>query len=185
MIFAALWNHFAKSTDWLSKHRVGSKRKRRKLRAARQLTQTPALRQKHSPAPNFPTKRTQFSVTAYMGPIPSADELARYESIEPGLAGRIISMAERQSDHRQRIEAVAVSSEFSNGRLGIFIGAVVAIAALTVTALLGLWGQQLAATAVGVTEIASLASVFVVGSRNRKNERVEKSTQMAQHLPRK
>ncbi|MCY3863996.1 MAG: DUF2335 domain-containing protein [Chloroflexi bacterium] len=38
------------------------------------------------------------SVRSYSGPIPPADEFARYEEVYPGSAGRIFSMAEREQE---------------------------------------------------------------------------------------
>lgn len=42
--------------------------------------------------------RRVASVRSYSGPIPSADEFARYEEVYPGSAGRIFSMAEREQE---------------------------------------------------------------------------------------
>jgi len=45
------------------------------------------------------------TMSIYAGPIPSADELAKYENILPGSANRILEMAEKQSRHRQNMES--------------------------------------------------------------------------------
>ncbi len=47
----------------------------------------------------------QVQVSRYSGPIPDADELAKYEKIEPGFAARIISMSEYRSKHATEMEA--------------------------------------------------------------------------------
>ncbi len=40
----------------------------------------------------------------YSGPIPPADQLAGFEAIEPGLANRIVHMAESEVSHRHEME---------------------------------------------------------------------------------
>lgn len=43
-------------------------------------------------------------VTQYQGPIPHPEALAAYEDITPGLADRIVVMAERESENRHKID---------------------------------------------------------------------------------
>jgi len=43
-------------------------------------------------------KESQLLVQQYKGPIPSADELEKYEKILPGAADRILKMAEKNVD---------------------------------------------------------------------------------------
>jgi uncharacterized membrane protein len=40
----------------------------------------------------------------YTGPLPQAEEMERYERITPGLADRIVKMAEKEQGHRHKIE---------------------------------------------------------------------------------
>jgi uncharacterized membrane protein len=67
--------------------------------------------------------------TSYSGPIPSSSELNRYEKILPGAADRIITMAEKQSNHRHEIEKVTVETNSSlahknvlERKLGLWFG---------------------------------------------------------------
>lgn len=48
----------------------------------------------------------QAVVMSYQGPIPHHDALASYEAITPGLADRIVSMAERESSHRHDLDKI-------------------------------------------------------------------------------
>jgi len=43
-------------------------------------------------------------ITQYQGPIPHHEALAAYEGITPGLADRIVAMAERESENRHKID---------------------------------------------------------------------------------
>ena len=46
--------------------------------------------------PDVTITRKVSEVKSYSGPIPPAEEFARYEEVYPGSAGRLISMAERE-----------------------------------------------------------------------------------------
>ncbi len=48
----------------------------------------------------------QAVVMSYQGPIPHHDALASYEAITPGLADRIVAMAERESSHRHDVDKI-------------------------------------------------------------------------------
>lgn len=50
------------------------------------------------------TDRTAVSTENYSGPLPSPDQLARYEQIMPGAVDRLIAMAEREQLHRLEID---------------------------------------------------------------------------------
>ena len=58
----------------------------------------------------------------FSGPIPPPNIIKGYEDILPGAAERIISMAERQSAHRQEMERVMVNAEARDSLLCFFIG---------------------------------------------------------------
>lgn len=55
----------------------------------------------------------------FSGPIPPPNIIKGYEDILPGAAERIISMAERQSAHRQEMERVMVNAEARDSLLGV------------------------------------------------------------------
>ena len=59
---------------------------------------------------------SKHSVT-YIAPIPTASELKGYEQVCKGAADRIISMAERQAEHRQHMEKIVIeaASQRRNG----------------------------------------------------------------------
>ena len=48
------------------------------------------------------------SSRVYSGPLPAANEMVQYEKICAGAADRIIIMAEKQSEHGQKIEYAVV-----------------------------------------------------------------------------
>jgi len=89
----------------------------------------------------------------YSGPLPLPNHLEQYEKICPGAAERIIKMAEDQSLHRRTLESIVIKSNARNSFFGILSGFFIGIAAL---------------------DIIGLTAVFVYGSQQNKQERIEK-----------
>lgn len=52
--------------------------------------------EEESPKPKRTSRHEPGEIVRYSGPIPPADELARYEGTQPGAADRLIAMAERE-----------------------------------------------------------------------------------------
>jgi hypothetical protein len=72
--------------------------------------------------PNKPAthnQKQQFIAASYSGPIPSATEMLGYERACPGIADRIMTMSEKQMDHRQKIETIAIKTSSLNSCLGV------------------------------------------------------------------
>lgn len=113
----------------------------------------------------------------FSGPIPSPQDLANYESVMPGLADRIITRFERQSKHRMELEKYVTRTNALRANLGL----VVSLAGLGAAAVLGLQGHDGAAGVVSVADLGVLAGVFVYGSNNQKQERLERARLMLGH----
>ena len=124
--------------------------------------------------------QTQARAIAYYGeyhsgPLPPPHVLAGYESVSPGLADRIVKMAEKQQDHRMELEARVVHSNTQRSSQGLVTGGIVSgltIAAACYFAYLGQagWGAGLC----GAT-LVSLVTVFVTGKSSQKKELAEKA----------
>jgi uncharacterized membrane protein len=54
----------------------------------------------------------------FSGPIPPPSLLARYNDVVPNGAERILAMAERQSKHREQLEAQVVAGNLESQRRG-------------------------------------------------------------------
>lgn len=55
----------------------------------------------------------------FSGPIPPPSIIEGYERVLPGSADRIITMAEKQSEHRQKMEEKMISAESRDSLLGV------------------------------------------------------------------
>lgn len=105
------------------------------------------------------------------GPVPSAEELTKYEQVLPGSAERIFAMAELQAKHRHGLEKTVVDSGALRAKMGLVAGFIVAmtigIGGIFVALKANPWAG---ATIVGV-DLVGLVSVFVYGSQAQRKER--------------
>lgn len=111
------------------------------------------------------TLKIEQHATTYHGPLPPPAALAEYERTLPGLADRIMVMAEGESLHRRKHESQGLLGEQNERRLGQVLGFVVALAVLTSATTLAINGYELAGGIVGATGIAGAAAVFVQGRK--------------------
>lgn len=114
---------------------------------------------------------------SYAGPLPPADQIRAYEEVLPGSAGRILAMAERQHEHRQKLERVTVEEAANRSWWGLRLGFVIAILVIGVGAAAIFTGHALAGFALIIGQAGILAGVFVYGRVDQRKERVEKDIQ--------
>lgn len=80
-------------------------------------------------------------------------------------------MAERQQQHRHAIERTAVRSGSRDSICGIIAAAFISIGFLLLAGRAISLGHSWAGAIIGTVNIAALASVFVYGTRSRRQER--------------
>jgi uncharacterized membrane protein len=100
------------------------------------------------------------------GPLPGAEELAAYEEVLPGLANRIVEIAENEQTHRHALNERVLEVEGRElDRLvrGQWLGVLVATLCSAVATVALLLGYPYVAGVVMGTTIVSLTAVFVVG----------------------
>jgi uncharacterized membrane protein len=138
--------------------------------------------------PGVPPQLVSMTLAAfsafYTGPLPPADQIRAYEEVLPGSADRILSMAERQQEHRQSLEKVTIEGDAKRSWWGMRLGFVIAVLVVGVGAGAIFTGHALAGFAVIVAQAAMLAGVFVYGRIDQRKERVEKDVQTRLPLPR-
>ena len=108
--------------------------------------------------------------TTVSGPIPSADEMARYKTIDPELVNRIVSLAEREAANRHKMEALALNAnieisnkQFSERRLGQRFGFGIGALGLICSVALSWIGADNTASIVGGSTVLGLVGIFVTG----------------------
>lgn len=111
---------------------------------------------------------------AYMGPIPRPEDFEKYERILPGAADRILSMAEKQALHRQRLEEKAIFSGIKDSRIGQYLSFIIAMSVIFGGFFLVGIGKDAYGIVAIISALASLVGVFVYGKRSDKKELEEK-----------
>jgi uncharacterized membrane protein len=111
----------------------------------------------------------------FAGPLPPPDILQGYENVLQGSAERLVAMAERQAKHRQYLERKIVEDGSQRANIGMWLGFIIAVVVLGVSAALIWTGYGWQGTVLGSVDVVGLAAVFVVGRAEQRREREEKA----------
>ena len=114
---------------------------------------------------------------AFTGPLPPPALLRGYEDVLPGAADRIIRMAEQQAQHRQHLERIVVEGGSRRANTGMWLGFIIAILFLGVSAGLIAADRQVAGVILGSVDLTAPVGVFVFGRIDQRRERVEKAVE--------
>ncbi len=125
----------------------------------------------------------------HVGPIPSPAALAEYEKALPGLADRVVKMAEDESLHRRELEKQIVQAQVEDGRAarndqklgqksGLSIAILVVLCGFGAICL----GHPVSGTVLAGGSLVSLVGVFVYG-RERMIAELKESSEPHRKLP--
>lgn len=99
----------------------------------------------------------------YQGPIPPPNYLSQYENIHPGLADRIVKMAEKEQAHRQDMEREdlgaairANSKEFDEARLGQIFALIIGLTVIAAGAYCATNGAPWPGAVIGSSGVVGL-----------------------------
>jgi len=88
-------------------------------------------------ANNGQSKPNKVVMQGYQGPLPPSQELDRYNKIDNTFANRIVTMAEKQAEHRQKMEQInannqtkIIKRESRDSLLGLIFGLMIVSGAL-------------------------------------------------------
>jgi uncharacterized membrane protein len=113
----------------------------------------------------------------FSGPIPPPDLLQAYEDAVPGLADRLVAMAEKEGDHRRALEMRSLEHEARNNetvvkhyadevKRGQHYGLVIGVTAILAGSLVALNGAEIAGSFIGCGGVIGLVATFIHGRRN-------------------
>ena len=111
--------------------------------------------------------RINKSIT-FSGPIPHPTILKGYEEVLPGSADRILSMTEKEGEHRRKIETELVKNDNIRSYLGQIAGFTIAIVGLGGSIYLGINDKVWASGIMGAGTLTGLVTVFVTGDKERR-----------------
>jgi len=103
--------------------------------------------------------------TSFSGPLPPPEILRGYESILPGLADRVVKMAENQSTHRQRLESRVIWFDGIRSSLGLVFGLMIALAGIAAGMYLILNGNSTTGLASLIIPLGVIVGAFVYQKR--------------------
>jgi len=113
--------------------------------------------------------RGEIRQEIYSGPLPRPEDLGRYNEICPGAADRIITVFEKQSEHRRGLEEKVVTSNIRNERLGQKLAFTLALVVICSGVYLLATGKNVIGLTTTLTPLAVLTGVFFgAKGRNRK-----------------
>lgn len=117
---------------------------------------------------------TATATSVYTSPLPPADEMKKYESICKGTTDRILTMAEKQAEHRQNIEAIAVKASSERSILGVKYAYHIALAAFVLSGFCFYFDHVVAGGAIFGSTLVSIVTAFIYGTRSNRQEREDK-----------
>lgn len=127
----------------------------------------PAAASKTQQSQGSPIVVSEERIEHHSGPLPTPETLAGYERIVSGAAERIISMAEKQSEHRQAMERESLALEGEAMRRTFreaSMGQVIAFLIVLMVFGAGVWLVFLGETWGGVGLIGSISVAAIVES---------------------
>jgi len=107
---------------------------------------------------------TETQTVLYSGPLPVSQEYAKYEQVLPGTADRLLSITEKEVEHRHKNEDKKVELN-SRGQIFAFIVALFSIGAVYLSIFLK---QPAVSIVPAIIALTSLAAVFIGKNQNHR-----------------
>lgn len=116
----------------------------------------------------------EIEASVFSGPLPLPDLIAEYDRIIPNGAERIMAMAERQSSHRETMEASVVRGNIASQTRGSYFAFILALVSILGGLFLIYSGRSAAGLASIIASVGALAGVFVYSKYEERKERGRK-----------
>lgn len=99
---------------------------------------------------------------SWSGPLPSPEDFEKYEKVKPGSMDRVLTLMEKQADHRMEKETKELDAKIRQSKVGQIVGAILVSLFGCFSFVLGMFGHDSVATGLGVATAVSLAVIFVL-----------------------
>ena len=140
------------------------------------------------------TLRVQRFQYHYSGPIPSPSMFSDYEGIMPGSGDRILTLVEKQQEHRMKmqeaelkaaiqVEETQLNAAIQRDRRGMWLGFVLALGLMGLSVYGISLGYALESVGLAGGSIASLAAVFIYSHRSSRKDLQEKHEALKKPAP--
>lgn len=108
-------------------------------------------------------RRLQITSMKFHGPLPHPSILQQYDKIAPGIANRIITMAEKDSEHIRYMQRKSLLAKMLEVTLGQIFAFGIGLATLAASVFLTTSDHAIVGTLLGTGGLAGLVSVFIWG----------------------
>lgn len=105
---------------------------------------------------------------SFSGPLPHPRHLAAYEQVSPGLAERIVTMAEQGQQHTINMDRTAINAEVGDRKRGMRYGLAVFLALIAAALWVSLKTESVGLTAVFLGTAAIGGITIFINGRNGK-----------------
>lgn len=119
--------------------------------------------------------RQERHIEAFYGPIPPPDLLKAYNEIDPEFGNRIITMAEKQQDHRINLETQVIKGDIHRANLGLWFAPFIACAGIGCGTYILVIGREASGLALIFVPLATLVGIFITYQRKRAQSLKEQS----------
>jgi uncharacterized membrane protein len=122
------------------------------------------------------TKKASLTVsrTTHVGPLPDPNTLKNYNDIIPNGADRIMSLTEKQANHRMELEKRVVGGQMLQSNLGQIFALIIGLFSLACATYVILEGHEWAGSIIGVGGLTSLVTAFIKGRDSQEKSLSEK-----------
>ena len=111
----------------------------------------------------------------FSGPLPPPSLLAKYNDVIPNGAERIMAMAERQSAHRESLEARVINGNVASQTRASYFAFIVLLSAILGGIFLLHEGKSIVGLSTIITSVGGVAGIFFYSKREQRKERAEKA----------
>jgi uncharacterized membrane protein len=125
-----------------------------------------------------------ITATSFSGPLPIPTQLKEYDIVLPGAAERILSMAEKQLEHRismekktLEVQTYSIKESLKQSKIGQYLGFIASMGLITISAVLVLNGHDVSGGILGSGTVVGLAAVFINGRQKSKDNSIQDDEQ--------
>jgi uncharacterized membrane protein len=142
-----------------------------------EIQQSNPLESSESMGAATPIVRERVITASFCGPIPPPNALKAYNDILPGAADRILSMAEQQAGHRQRMEKEIIESSLDHERTGMIFAFVLTLGLMIIGSVLIAFGKNVAGFFAIFIPVVFQAANYLYIKKTEKEEKKQPSTE--------
>lgn len=110
----------------------------------------------------------------HSGPLPDPDTYERYAAIIPNGGDRIMTMFEKQAEHRMKMEEKVIGGQLLQSNIGQFLAFFIGLAALSIGGYCIMNDHEVGGSFLGVGGLTGLVTAFIQGRRRQTNNLAEK-----------